>query len=475
EGPRPGGRRRLPRLRRAGQRHPAGLLHADLHRHRRPPRHRRRRRQLVRGRAADRLRAPRPAAGPARRPRRAQEGAAAVDRRDRGRLVAARPRPGVHDLPDRLGAAGRVRHLAAAGDRDHPPPHRRHRPPVAADPARGRGPGRRARARRDRRRPHLRRPRRGHVDEPPADAARGRRHPLPGRDLGRGRGRPRRGHRRLRLDRAGVRHRRPRPGHGRAGRHPAGRADQPAGVGVGPGRPRHPGAVRAARGGAAGPDRRRTPAALAGPVAGAADRVPVRHVRARRPDPPVDVRPHRPGRRRLRPRCRRGFRLHPHRRLRRVPRDRCAHAAADVPPARPAHRDGRLLPARRPRVRAVAALPRHHRPGAAQHGRRRARLRRAGRGPPGGRRGRRAPGAHRVRHRHDQRDQDRRRCARLGGLRDRPDLDRLARRTGGGAGPALRLPHRLVDLRGRRPAGRPGPAGDAEARAGALRDRPGRL
>ena len=44
--------RRLPRLRRAGQRGAAGLLHADLQRHRRPPRDRGRGRQLVRGRAA---------------------------------------------------------------------------------------------------------------------------------------------------------------------------------------------------------------------------------------------------------------------------------------------------------------------------------------------------------------------------------------------------------------------------------------
>ncbi len=45
--------RRLPGLRGAGQRRPAGLLHADLQRHRRPPRHQGRRRQLVRGGPAD--------------------------------------------------------------------------------------------------------------------------------------------------------------------------------------------------------------------------------------------------------------------------------------------------------------------------------------------------------------------------------------------------------------------------------------
>ena len=50
-------------------------------------------------------------------------------------------------------------------------------------------------------------------------------------------------------------------------------------------------------------DGRRTPAGHARAVAGAADRVPVRHVRARRADPALDVRPHRPGHRGLRARA----------------------------------------------------------------------------------------------------------------------------------------------------------------------------
>ena len=137
-GARPGRDRRLPGLRRAGQRRPAGLLHADLQRHRRPPRHQRRRRQLVRGRAADRLGAGHPAARPPRRPGRPQEGAAALDRGHRARLVGDGVRAGLHDVPDRLRAPGCVRRLAAARGRDHLPAYGRHRPAEPAHP-----PGRR--------------------------------------------------------------------------------------------------------------------------------------------------------------------------------------------------------------------------------------------------------------------------------------------------------------------------------------------
>ena len=52
------------------------------------------------------------------------------------------------------------------------------------------------------------------------------------------------------------------------------------------------------------------------PVAGAADRVPVRHVGARRADPAVHVRPHRPRGDRLRARRLGGLRVHADRRLR---------------------------------------------------------------------------------------------------------------------------------------------------------------
>ena len=92
-------------------------------------------------------------------------------------------------------------------------------------------------------------------------------------------------------------------------------------------------------------DRRRTPARHARPVAGAADRVPVRHVGARRADPAVDVRPHRPGRRGLRARRGRALRVDADRRLRRLPGGRRVHAAADLAAARPARRAGavRLL------------------------------------------------------------------------------------------------------------------------------------
>ena len=69
---------------------------------------------------------------------------------------------------------------------------------------------------------------------------------------------------------------------------------------------------------------------------------------------------------------------------------------------------------------------------------------------PGHRRGRRPAGPDRLRHRHDQRDQDRRRRDRLLDLRDLPGLDRLDRGPGRGPRAAVRLPHRVGDLRRRR-------------------------
>ena len=89
-----------------------------------------------------------------------------------------------------------------------------------------------------------------------------------------------------------------------------------------------------------------------------------------------------------------------------------------------------LLVARR--LRAVAAVPRPHLAGADQHGGRRPRLGRPGRRPARDRRRGRPAGAHRLRHRHDQRDQDHRRRDRLRGLRDRAVRHRLPRRPGGG-------------------------------------------
>ena len=80
---------------------------------------------------------------------------------------------------------------------------------------------------------------------------------------------------------------------------------------------------------------------------------------------------------------------------------------------------------------------------------------------PGHRRGRRAAGPHRLRHRHDQRDQDRRRRDRLLGLRDLPGLGRLDRGPGQGPRAAVRLPHRVGDLRRGRAARRRGAAADA--------------
>ncbi len=72
----------------------------------------------------------------ARGPRRAQEGAAGLDRRHRARVVVAGLRARLHQLPRGLGDPGRVRRVAAARDRDHPPPHPRLRAPGAAHPPR---------------------------------------------------------------------------------------------------------------------------------------------------------------------------------------------------------------------------------------------------------------------------------------------------------------------------------------------------
>ena len=74
--------------------------------------------------------------------------------------------------------------------------------------------------------------------------------------------------------------------------------------------------------------------ATPGPVAGPADGVPVRDVGARRPDPALHLRAHRPRRRRLRARRRRVVRLHPDRGVRRLPRHRRLHAAAHLTAAR---------------------------------------------------------------------------------------------------------------------------------------------
>ena len=161
--------RRLPGLRGDRERDPAGLLHADLQRHRRPPLHPRRRRQLVRGRAAGRLRARRPDAGPARRPDRAPPGAAAVHGRHRARVVGGGVRAVLRDLPRRVGDPGLLRRLAAARGLDHPPPHGRHRPAGTPDPAGRRVPGRCPRARRHRGRAHQWRPRRVQLDDGAAD------------------------------------------------------------------------------------------------------------------------------------------------------------------------------------------------------------------------------------------------------------------------------------------------------------------
>ena len=138
--------------------------------------------------------------------------------------------------------------------------------------------------------------------------------------------------------------------------------------------------------------------------------------------------------------------------------------AADHPAARPARRPDHVVAAGRARLRAVAAVPRQHDPGAGQHGGRRRRLRRPGRRPARERRRGCATRAHRLRHRHDQRDQDHRRRHRVVDLRDRPGVDRLARGPDRGPRAAVGLPHRLGGLRRRGPARRGRPAADAEGR-----------
>ena len=125
---------------------------------------------------------------------------------------------------------------------------------------------------------------------------------------------------------------------------------------------------------------------------------------------------------------------------------------------------GRRVRARRSRLPAVAAVPRRDLAGADQHGDRRPRLGRARRRAAGRRRGRRPARAHRHRDRHDQRHQDRRRCHRLGDLRDRADRDRVAGRDGGEGRPAERLPRRLGGLRRRVVPRGAGPDGGSEAR-----------
>ncbi len=120
-------------------------------------------------------------------------------------------RAGLHDVPHRLGDPGRVRRLAAARDRDHPPAYGEQRPAGAAHPPGRGGPRRRPRARGDHRRAHQRAPSsRSTSMALPAGAARDRRDGRLLRHLVRDRGRPGEGHRRLRLGRPGADHRRPR-------------------------------------------------------------------------------------------------------------------------------------------------------------------------------------------------------------------------------------------------------------------------
>ncbi len=161
-----------------------------------------------------------PLAGPPRRPGRAQEGAAALDRRHRARLVDPGGRAELHDLPDRLGDPGRVRRVVAARGRDHLPAHRRHRSAGAPHPALGGDPGRRPRAVGDHRRAHQRRPRRVHLDDLPARPPRDRRHAVLLRDLVRHRERRRARRRRHRLARVRPDHRSARAGDGRPDRDP---------------------------------------------------------------------------------------------------------------------------------------------------------------------------------------------------------------------------------------------------------------
>ena len=80
---------------------------------------------------------------------------------------------------------------------------------------------------------------------------------------------------------------------------------------------------------------------------------------------------------------------------------------------------------------------------------------------PGHRRGRGAARPDRLRHRHDQRDQDGRRRDRVVDLRDLPGLGRLDQGPGQGPRTTLRLPDGLGDLRRGRTGGRRRPARDA--------------
>ncbi len=118
--------------------------------------------------------------------------------------------------------------------------------------------------------------------------------------------------------------------------------------------------VRPLRARARRADHRRTAPRQARAVAGAADGVPLRHPRARRADPAVDVRPGRSRGPRLRARRRLGVHLHADRALRDHARHRRVHAAADVAVARRTTRAGRRVLDGRPRLPAVAALPRDH-------------------------------------------------------------------------------------------------------------------
>ena len=212
-----------------------------------------RRRQLVRGRAAHRLGARGPAAGPARRPGRPQEGAAALDRGHRPGLAGCwRSRPSFTTFL--IGWAVQGAYVVWLPLE------------IAIIHRRTAGTGRQALLTR----------RAAAILVGALELAviigaltsgalveatsMGFLLALPAivvtvvllRHLVRDRGRARRGHRRLRLGRAGADHRRPRPGDGRADRDPRAGPRLGAGLGAGPARPGRAGAVRALRG-------RRTP------------------------------------------------------------------------------------------------------------------------------------------------------------------------------------------------------------------------
>ena len=265
----------------------------------------------------------------------------------------------------------------------HPPPYGEHRRPGPADPSVRRVPRGRARARRDRRRGHQRRPRRGDLDDVPADAAGDR-----GDGLLRGRLVRRRGHSpaatgRLDLKGFGLVTRVHRPGDGRP--DPGARGRPRFAVPLARARPRaaQPVAVRARRARHRGAADRRTPAGDPGAVAGAADRVPVRDVGARRADPAVDVRADRSRRGGLRPRRLGRVRVDADRGL----RDLAGRSGRCMLPlaARFVGTRGAMLhrvPAGRPRLRPVPAAARLHRADPGQHGDRRHRVGRPGGRPP---------------------------------------------------------------------------------------------